>query len=107
MSISAAGTVSGTVISGGAAEVSGSSITASVIGSSVSASGDTSGASVGIPAANVAKQDAKVADDASATVASNNSQNGDEEERKKRAGGGPRLTKTTGRVTVILPTKTN
>jgi hypothetical protein len=62
---------------------------------------------VGIPAANVAKQDAKVADDASATVASNNSQAGDEEERKKRAGGGPRLTKTTGRVTVILPPKIN
>jgi filamentous hemagglutinin len=107
VSISAGGTVSGTVISGGNAEVSGSSITASLIASSVSASGESSGASVGIPPSNVAKQDAKVADDVSTTVASSNSQNSDEEEQKKRAGGGPRLSKTTGRVTVILPPKTN
>jgi filamentous hemagglutinin family protein len=107
VSISAGTSVSGTVISGGNAEVSGSSITASLIASSVSASGDTAGASVGIPPSNVAKQDAKVADDASTSVTSGNSQDSDDEEQKRRAGGGPRLAKTTGRVTVILPTKPN
>jgi hypothetical protein len=65
VSISAAGTVSGTVISGGNASVSGETITASLIAQSVSTSGNTTQANVGVPASNVSKADSKVAEDAS------------------------------------------
>ena len=77
VSINAGGEVSGTVISGGNVDVSGSSITASLIASSVSTSGDASGASEGIPQSNVAKDNAQTADDAS-TVTSNNSDDDDD-----------------------------
>ena len=101
--INAAGEVSGTVISGGNLDVSGSSITASLIAESVSASGDTSGASMGIPQSNVAKDNAETADDAS-TVASKTSDD-DDDLKKKKKGKGATLAQKTGRVTVILPPK--
>jgi filamentous hemagglutinin len=106
VSINSGGNVTGTVISGGSLDVSGSAITASLIASSVSASGDTSSASMGIPQSNVASQN-KVADDASTTVASNDNQTTDDEEKRKRSLDAPHLTKTVGRVTVVLPSKIN
>ena len=97
--INASGAVSGTVISGGNLDVSGGSVTASLIAESVSASGDTSGANMGIPQ-NVAKDNAETADDAS-TVASKTDDQNDDEIKKK--GKGIALAQKTGRVTIILP----
>ena len=88
------------LVGGGNVDVSGDSITASLIGESVSASGDTSGASMGIPQSNVTKENAETADDA-ATVASSSA---DEDDSKKK-GKGIALSQKTGRVTVILPPK--
>jgi hypothetical protein len=103
VSVNAAGSVSGTVIGGGSVDVSGTSITAALLGSQVSASGDTSGSS-GIPQSNVAKEDTKVADDASTTtIQASDDSTSDDEKRKK--GKGIVLAQKTGRVTVILPTR--
>jgi filamentous hemagglutinin family protein len=99
--INASGAVSGTVISGGNLDVSGGSVTASLIAESVSASGDTSGANMGIPQ-NVAKVNTETADDAS-TVASKTDDQNDDEIKKK--GKGIALAQKTGRVTVVLPSK--
>ena len=99
--INASGAVSGTVISGGNLDVSGGSITAALIAESVSASGDTSGANMGIPQ-NVAKDNAETAGDAS-TVASKTDDQDDDENKKK--GKGIALAQKTGRVTIILPPK--
>ena len=101
VSINAAGEVSGTVISGGNVDVSGGSITASLIASSVSTSGDASGATEGIPQSNVAKDNAQTADDAS-TVASKTDNNDDDLKKKNK---GIVLAQKVSRVTVILPQK--
>ncbi len=97
----AGGEVAGTVISGGNVDVSGSSITASLIASSVSTSGDASGATEGIPQSNVAKDNAQTADDAS-TVTSKTSDDDDDLKKKKK---GIVLAQKVSRVTVILPQK--
>jgi filamentous hemagglutinin family protein len=101
VSINAAGEVSGTVISGGNVDVSGDSITASLIASSVSTSGDASGAAEGIPQSNVAKDNAQTADDAS-TVASKTDNDDDDLKKKNK---GIVLAQKVSRVTVILPQK--
>jgi hypothetical protein len=94
------------VISGGNASVSGESITASVAGKSISTSGDTSAASIGVPASNVAKADARVADDTSDTTPSSSPKLGDTDDKKRKAK--PiKLTRKSGRVTVILPPSNN
>jgi trimeric autotransporter adhesin len=99
--ISASGTVAGTVVGGGDVSVSGDSILASVLGVSVSASGDTSGASLGIPQSNVSKENAETAEDASVVAAKTD--NADDDEEKKQRGKGISLAQKTGRVTVVLP----
>jgi filamentous hemagglutinin family protein len=104
VSITAAGTVSGTVISGGNANVSGETITASLIAQSVSASGNTTQANVGVPASNVAKADSKVAEDASTTVATADNQETSDDDKKKKDKT-ITLAQKSGRVTVILPAK--
>jgi hypothetical protein len=102
VSISAVGTVSGTVISGGNASVSGEAITASVIAQSVTTSGNIAQANVGVPASNVAKADAKVAEDASASVATtDNPATGDDDKKKRDKT--ITLAQKSSRVTVILP----
>jgi filamentous hemagglutinin family protein len=101
VSINAGGEVSGTVISGGNVDVSGDSITASLIASSVSTSGDASGATEGIPQSNVAKDNAQTADDAT-TVASKTDSDDDDLKKKNK---GIALAQKVSRVTVILPKK--
>jgi filamentous hemagglutinin family protein len=101
VSINAGGEVSGTVISGGNVDVSGNSITASLIASSVSTSGDASGAAEGIPQSNVAKDNAQTADDAS-TVTSKTDNDDDDLKKKNK---GIVLAQKVSRVTVILPQK--
>jgi hypothetical protein len=101
VNINAGGEVSGTVISGGNVDVSGNSITASLIASSVSTSGDASGAAEGIPQSNVAKDNAQTADDAS-TVAPKTDNDDDDLKKKNK---GIVLAQKVSRVTVILPQK--
>ncbi len=103
VAINAGGTVSGTIVGGDSISVSGTSITASLISGSVSTTGDIGGANVGVPASNVQKEDSKIADDASTTVAKADDQTTDDDDLKKKRGGQPLLAKSTGRVTVISP----
>ena len=98
--IAAAGTVSGTIVGGGDVNVSGSSILAAVMGSSVSASGDTSGASLGIPQSNVSKEVAETTD---ANTATQTATDTDSDDQKKKKGIG--LVQKVSRVTVLLPGK--
>jgi filamentous hemagglutinin family protein len=106
VSVSSGGAVTGTLI-GRSVDVTGEDITAALIGDSVSASGNTTGAAEGIPQSNVAKDDAKAADDASQAIAEAGLPPADDDDKKKKQAGLPRLARTTGRVTVILPPKPN
>jgi filamentous hemagglutinin family protein len=99
--INASGTVSGTVIGGGDVSVSGSSIDASVRGGTVSTAGDTSGATLGAPAAGAA-QPIQVADSANTVAAKTDAEDTDDELKKKK---GIALAQKVSRVTVLLPTK--
>ena len=99
--ISASGVVSGTVVGGGTVDVSSDSITAALTGTTVSAAGQTTGASIGIPQSNVARIDSRGEDDATTNatqsvqraLAANDTQ----------AGPPISLSQKSGRVTVILP----
>jgi hypothetical protein len=101
VNINAAGTVAGTIVGGGDVSVSGDSIIAAVMGGSVSASGDTAGASLGVPQANTSKEVAETTDAAAATQSSSGSDD-DELNKKKK---GISLAQKVSRVTVILPPK--
>jgi filamentous hemagglutinin family protein len=105
VSISATGDVGGTVITGGAASVSGQSITAALISQSVTTSGSTTGAAIGVPQSNVPKEDSKVADDASTLAAMANATDSDDDKQKKNKT--ITLAQKAGRVTVILPGRKN
>jgi filamentous hemagglutinin len=98
--IASSGQVTGTIVSGGNLDVSGSSIDASLVSESVSASGDTSGSSVGVPQSNVSQVSTQSADDA-AEAASKTDAGDDDDEKKKRSQ--VSLAQKTSRVTVILP----
>ncbi len=101
ISVAAAGSVSGSIISP-VLSVSGDSISAALIGGSVSASGDTSGAQIGPSQSNVAKEDARTDDDTSnATTKTDNS---DDDEKKKKTKT-VALAQKINRVTVVLPQK--
>jgi filamentous hemagglutinin family protein len=102
--INASGDVSGTIVSGGNLDVSGSLIDASLIAENVSASGDTAGASLGIPQSNVASVNTQTADDAdTATSKVDDGTSNDEKKKRKQAV----LAQKVSRVTVTLPAKTN
>jgi hypothetical protein len=103
VSVAAGGSVSGTIVGGENVSVSGGEITASLLSGSVSTSGDVSGATVGIPQSNATRQDAQVADDASTAATKADSQSDDDQKKKKPI----TLAQKVGRVTVLLPTKTN
>jgi hypothetical protein len=102
VSITASGTIAGTIVGGGI-NVSGESITAALVSKSVTTSGDASSASVGVPKSNVAAIDTKTSDDASTrnTKTSDQAFN-DNDELKRKLAGAPKV-RTVGRVTVILP----
>ena len=101
VNISAGGQVTGTVISGGNVDVSGGTITASLIASSVSTSGNASGAAEGIPQSTVTQENAQVADNAN--TATSKTDASDEELNKKNKN--VALAQKVSRVTVILPPK--
>ncbi len=94
-------TVSGSIIGGGNVSVSGD-VNAQVISVGGTATGGNAGGAFSGVAAPVAQQ---TTTEAEKKVAAKATDNEDEEEKKKRAAKAPVLSKTTGRVTVILPNK--
>ena len=102
VNVSAGGSVTGTIVGGDSVSVSGSDITADLISGSVSTVGDASGASVGIPQANAARQDNQVADNADSVVSKNDGETDDDAKKKKKPA---ILAQKVSRVTVILPSK--
>ena len=106
VSVSAGGTISGTVVGIGSVSASGSAVEAALLSQNVSTSGGSSSGQVGFAAANVAGATASAAsasssDTKTTTVASKNDA---EEDDRRRNPARPVLTRTVGRVTVILPT---
>ena len=75
-----------------------------MIAQTVSTSGNTSQASLGVPTSNVAKDDSKAADDATTTVAKNEDTESSDDDKKKK-NKAITLAQKSGRVTVILPAK--
>lgn len=99
--INASGNVSGTIVSGGNLDVSGNDINASLISESVSASGDTTGASMGVPQSNVSSVTTQTADNATEVTAKTDDATDDDDQKKKRMQ--VALAQKTSRVTVTLP----
>ncbi|MEI6779560.1 MAG: filamentous hemagglutinin N-terminal domain-containing protein [Verrucomicrobiota bacterium] len=109
VSVNAGGTISGTIIGLGGINASGSAVDAALLSQNVSASGNVASAQIGFApnsAASAASQGLQ--NDAPAKMlASAKAGSEDEDPTRKQRSNLPRLTKTTGRVTVILPPKTN
>ncbi|MDB6031754.1 MAG: Filamentous hemagglutinin family outer membrane protein [Verrucomicrobiales bacterium] len=105
VSVSAGGSVSGTVVGGGNVSVSGADVGGALVVGSGSVSAD-SGAKVGAFSNVSAPATQQTTQDATKTVAAKPAEDDEEENKKKRAAASaPVLSKTTGRVTVILPNK--
>jgi hypothetical protein len=101
--ISAGGAVTGTVIGGGTVNVSGDSITAALMGGSVSTSGQSAGAAIGVPQSGVASVQSRGLDSAATNTVAVGSR--PVERETTAAGKGITLARKTGRVVVILPPK--
>jgi filamentous hemagglutinin family protein len=102
--INASGDVSGTIVSGGNLDVSGNTIDASLVAENVSASGDTSGASMGVPQSNVTPENTPVADNAATASSKTDDDDSDDEKKKHKQ---INLAQKVSRVTVTLPAKNN
>ena len=105
VSVSAGGNVSGTLVGVGSVSASGGgTVDAALLSQNVTTSGDASSAQVGFSqgtAANTATQGTQSEEpDKAATTASKAE---DEDPQKLTKSASPRLTRTVGRVTVILP----
>ncbi len=103
VNVSAGGTVSGTIIGVGSVNASGASVDASLLSQNVSTSGGASSGQVGFGQGNAAGNAATSSvqsDEPARTVAKATD---DDSRRTTAAAPGPRLTRTVGRVTVILP----
>jgi hypothetical protein len=103
INVSASGTVSGTVVGVGSVNVAGTSISANMVSSAVTASGNvnapSSSAQAAAPAPSTAGQATTQSAQTMAQVdAARETGNGDSDKKTK-----PRLTRRVGRVTVILP----
>ncbi|MBX3746690.1 MAG: filamentous hemagglutinin N-terminal domain-containing protein [Verrucomicrobiae bacterium] len=104
VNVGAGGSVSGTIIGVGSVSASGTSVDAALLSQNVAASGDVSSSQVGFgqgTAAAAASQ--SLAGDDSARNAAARADDEEEEKRPSFAGTRPTLTRTVGRVTVILP----
>jgi filamentous hemagglutinin family protein len=96
--------VSGTIISSGGLDASGD-ISASLISENVSASGNTSGASIGLPASNAGHDNPTAPDaDESLSKIHNTAIDSDDEKKNKK---GITLAQKSQRVTVLLPSGKN
>lgn len=104
VSVAAGGNVSGTLVGVGSVNASGGgTVDAALLSQNVTTSGDASSAQVGFSqgtAANTATQGTQAEEPDKAAAAA---QDEDEDTKKLAKAAGPRLTRTTGRVTVILP----
>jgi len=96
VTVNAGGTISGSIVGGGDISASGGTITATLISSSVSASGNTAGAAEGLPTGGIAKE---VLPDNTSSSANNADQSTDDWRKKKKA----TLGQPAGQVTVVLP----
>jgi hypothetical protein len=103
--VSAGDAISGTIIGVGSVNASGSSVDASLLSQNVTASGDVTSSQVGFAQANAAAATSQglQADESAKDAASGEKKEEDEDLKKNRPG--PRIARTTGRVTVILPEK--
>lgn len=106
VNVSAGGTISGTVVGIGSVSASGGAIEASLLSQNVSSSGGSTSGQVGFAAANVAGATATAASASGndTKAATTTAKNDSEEEDRRRNPTRPVLTRTLGRVTVILPT---
>jgi filamentous hemagglutinin family protein len=105
VNVTAGGTVSGTIIGIGSVNASGSSVDAALLSANITTSGALNSSQVGFnagTAANNATQNAQNDEATKAVAAVRNNQDDDDEKKKRTT---PRLAKTSGRVTVILPNK--
>ncbi len=103
VSVSAGGSVSGTIIGIGSVNASGASVDAALLSQNVTASGDVSSSQVGFSqgtAANATSQSLQ-SDEQTKVVAA--AQGEDEDDRKRTSRELPLLSRSMGRVTVILP----
>jgi hypothetical protein len=106
-SVNAGQNISGTIIGIGSVNASGANVEASLLSQNITTGGNVSSSQVGFTqgaAANGTSQ-ALQNDDPAKMIASAKKGDDDDPLAKKRTG--PRLARTTGRVTVILPTKQN
>lgn len=104
VNVSAGGNVSGTIIGVGSVTASGGgTVDAALLSQNISASGNVTSSQVGFSqgsAANATSQGVTTEEPAETTAASKPSE---EDDLKRRTAPAPRLVRTTGRVTVILP----
>jgi hypothetical protein len=104
-SVTAGDTISGTIIGVGSVAASGATVDASLLSQNVSTSGDASSSQQGFAQGAAASSTSQsMASDDKAKEAASEKKDDDEELAKKQKPG-PRIAKTTGRVTVILPAK--
>ncbi|MCI0362319.1 MAG: hypothetical protein L0219_00460, partial [Phycisphaerales bacterium] len=103
--VAGGGTISGTIVGIGSANVSGASVDAAILSQNISTSGDVSAAQTGFAQGTAAASTSQSVqtEDQAKTVAAAKTEEDDEKKRKPRDM--PLLARTVGRVTVILPTK--
>lgn len=104
VSVNAGGSISGTIVGVGSVNASGATVDASLLSQNVSASGDVSSAQVGFSQGTAAANASQSlqADDSTRKPAETEVAQEDDD-RLKTLAAAPRLTRTVGRVTVILP----
>jgi filamentous hemagglutinin family protein len=102
VSVGAGGSVSGTIIGVGSVSASGASVDAALLSQNVTSSGNSSGQTGFAQGTAASGTSQSLAKDDSEKLAANKAE-GDEEELRKKTTPAPRLTRTVGRVTVILP----
>lgn len=104
VNVSAGGSVSGTIIGVGSVNASGTSVDASLLSQNVSTSGGSASGQVGFTQGNAAGNAASSSVQSDAPARTVAKAGGDDDSRRTTtATPGPRLTRTVGRVTVILP----
>jgi filamentous hemagglutinin family protein len=103
VSVAAGGTVSGTIVGIGSVSATGATVDAALLSQNVSASGNTSGAQVGFGQGTAAAGATQSLQSDESAKAPTGAKPKDEENKPKQLSGGPKLTRTVGRVTVILP----
>jgi hypothetical protein len=103
--VSAGDTISGTIIGIGSVAASGATVDAALLSQNVSTSGDASASQQGFAQGAAASSTSQsLASDDKAKEATSQKKD-EEDDLAKKQKPGPRIAKTTGRVTVILPSK--